>query len=137
MSKGIDARMSTIDEDKYKKFDLVVDGVKIDLKRINGLYCEIAKLQLKENEAEKIWIISDDDIHQSYFIKKEALVRICAEFLNPEDLNDIDAIPIANPDRNLDVCYRRGPSAGDKLATFRIDMLNEDEYEVIDMKWLS
>lgn len=44
LSIGVSARLSTTEEDKIKKFDMEVDGVKIDLKRINGLYCEIDKL---------------------------------------------------------------------------------------------
>lgn len=100
LSIGVSARLSTTEEDKIRKFDLIVDDVKIDLKRINGLYCEIDKLQLKDNEADAVWIVSNDDIHHSYFIRKQALIRICAEFLNPNDMFDIDSAPKPNPDKN-------------------------------------
>ena len=91
---------------------------------------------MKDNEADVVWIVSNDDIQHSYFIRKQALIRICAEFLNPNDVCDIDSAPKLNPDKNQKVTYHIGPSAGDKLATFSIDMLREGDYEVIDMKWL-
>lgn len=135
-SIGIEARVATEHEDKEKKFDLVVDGVKFDLKRLNKLYCEISKLQLPENEADRVWIILNNDIHKTYSIKKQALVDICAEFLNPNELKDIDVVPEANPLRNERVTYAPGISCGDKLAYFDMSMLSRDDYKVVDMKWL-
>ena len=44
LENGIEARVSTEDEDKIKHFDIVVDEKKIDLKRFNDFYCEITKL---------------------------------------------------------------------------------------------
>ena len=136
LENGIEARVSTEDEDKIKHFDIVVDGKKIDLKRFNDFYCEITKLQNPQNEADQIWMIVNDEIHKTYLIDRKALVRVCAEILNPFELVDPDSWPIVNKEKDNNVTYKIGKSCGDKLAYFNLEMLREEDYEVIDMKWL-
>lgn len=92
---------------------------------------------MKGNEADRVWMIVNNDIHRAYSIKKQALIDICAEFLNPYDMNDIDAVLVPNPKRKVsDNAYRFGKESGDKLADFDINMLSRSDYKVVDMHWL-
>lgn len=86
--------------------------------------------------ADFLIIILNDDIHHAFKIKKDALLRICSEFSPDFDPNDIDSIPVINPNKNNYVTYKLGKCDNDKLAYFNINMLNKDEYSIIDMFWL-
>lgn len=133
LAHGHTARLATEDEDEKLKFDYIIDGHKIDLKRFGSMYCEIDKLQNPRNEAEFILMIVGGDTRNAYKFRKDALVRICAKYIKPLPSLDFDETPILNECKNENVKYRIGPKSGDLLADFTLDMLQKDDYEIVDL----
>lgn len=132
-SIGHTSRIATSDEDQQDKFDFIVDGMKIDLKRYSHLYCEIDKLQNPLNEADCVLMIVNNDVSHAYSIKKTALIRICAEYVKPLSQLKFDEIPILNESKNPNVAYHYGSDSGDRLADFTIDMFDKNDYKVVDL----
>lgn len=134
-SHGCICHVASEAEDTLKKFDFMINGVKIDLKRYHCFYCEIDKLLKFENESSWIWYIIGGDLQHSCLVKREALVRTCAERIHDFHPNDMDSILEwrDNLDKNPNVTYGYGHH-GDKLAYFKLSMLDESDYKIIDLR---
>lgn len=77
---GKDARLATDSEDKLKKFDIVINGKKIDTKIVNRpktqLWFEVDKH--KDSECDLIWYFIDGS-KENYCISKDALINLVSD----------------------------------------------------------
>lgn len=113
-----DAKLADFDEDTKGKYDITMDGKRIDTKYFSSLYYEVDKHS--HSDATHLWyILNGTDKTETYLIEKNALNDLC---------NDID--------NDSPVTFRTGKCSGQRLADFTIDMLDPSCYEIIDLSEL-